>query len=168
MQLLLSGSPNSTHGAMQVFTEFVRTDLTEDQLLPVMRELLPVLMSVLSATEVSHAVWFPIAAQMIRLVQQHTPLTRSRTIAVFRQCVEAIYMIKDQHPQAAKESAAHVLPAWLDAFNVLLNLDPQQDVSGDQWDGLEVRVQIFKVGSILSLRYLSLVFFDVGKNRLST
>ena len=152
---------------MQVFTEFVRTDLTEDQLLPVMRELLPVLMSVLSATEVSHAVWFPIAAQMIRLVQQHTPLTRSRTIAVFRQCVEAIYMIKDQHPQAAKESAAHVLPAWLDAFNVLLNLDPQQDVSGDQWDGLEVRVQIFKVGSILSLRYLS-CFFDVGKNRLST
>lgn len=68
-------------------------------------------------------------------------------------------MIKDQHPQAAKEAAAHVLPAWLDAFNVLLNLDPQQDVSGDQWDGLEVRVQIFKVGSILSLRYLSLVFF---------
>ena len=77
-------------------------------------------------------------------------------------------MIKDQHPQAAKEAAANVLPAWLGAFNVLLNLDPQQDVSGDQWDGLEVRVQIFKVGSILSLRYLSLVFFDVGKNRLST
>ena len=40
---------------MQVFTEFVRTDLTEDQLLPVMRELLPVLMSVLSANEVSPA-----------------------------------------------------------------------------------------------------------------
>jgi len=40
---------------MQVFTEFVRTDLTEDQLLPVMRELLPVLMSILSANEVSPA-----------------------------------------------------------------------------------------------------------------
>jgi hypothetical protein len=52
VQLLLSGSPSSTHGAMQVLTEFVRTDITEDQLLPVMRELLPVLMSVLSATEV--------------------------------------------------------------------------------------------------------------------
>ena len=38
---------------MQVFTEFVRTDLTEDQLLPVMRELLPVLISILSANEVS-------------------------------------------------------------------------------------------------------------------
>ncbi|KAI9459661.1 ARM repeat-containing protein [Lactarius psammicola] len=126
VQLLLSGSPNSTHGAMQVFTEFVRTDLTEDQLLPVMRELLPVLMSVLSATE------------------QHTPLTRSRTISVFRQCVEALYMVKDQHPQAVKEAAGNVLPAWLDAFNVLLNLDPQHDVSGENWDGLEIRVQIFK------------------------
>ncbi len=38
---------------MQVLTEFVRTDLTEDQLLPVMRELLPVLISILSANEVS-------------------------------------------------------------------------------------------------------------------
>ncbi len=52
VQLLLSGSSNSIHGAMQVFTEFVRTDLTEDQLLPVMRELLPVLISILSANEV--------------------------------------------------------------------------------------------------------------------
>ena len=58
VQLLLSGSSNSTHGAMQVFTEFVRTDLTEDQLLPVMRELLPVLISILSANEVSTSLRF--------------------------------------------------------------------------------------------------------------
>ena len=52
IQLLLSGSSNSIHGAMQVFTEFVRTELTEDQLLPVMEKLLPVLISILSANEV--------------------------------------------------------------------------------------------------------------------
>jgi hypothetical protein len=52
VQLLLSGSPGSIHGAMQVFTEFVRTDLTEDQLLPVMRELLPVLITILSSNDV--------------------------------------------------------------------------------------------------------------------
>ncbi|KAH9958982.1 ARM repeat-containing protein [Russula dissimulans] len=126
VQLLLSGSSNSIHGAMQVFTEFVRTDLTEDQLLPVMRELLPVLMSILSASE------------------QHSPLTRSRTISVFRQCVEALYMVKDQHPQASKEAAANVLPAWLDAFKALLDVNPQQDISGEQWDGLEIRIQIFR------------------------
>lgn len=42
---------------MQVFTEFVRTDLTEDQLLPVMRELLPVLISILSANEVKPPIY---------------------------------------------------------------------------------------------------------------
>lgn len=54
-------------------------------------------------------------------------------------------MVKDQHPQAAKEAAGNVLPAWLDAFRVLLDLDPEQDVSGKEWDGLEIRIQIFKV-----------------------
>ncbi len=60
-------------------------------------------------------------------------------------------MVKDQHPQAVKEAAGNVLPAWLDAFNVLLNLDPQQDVSGENWDGLEIRVQIFKVRTLVSV-----------------
>jgi hypothetical protein len=32
---------------MQVFVEFVRSDVTEDQILPVLRELLPVLMNIL-------------------------------------------------------------------------------------------------------------------------
>ncbi|TFY66382.1 hypothetical protein EVG20_g4698, partial [Dentipellis fragilis] len=124
--LLSSGSPDSVHGAMQVFTEFIRTELTEDQILPILRELLPVLLSILGANE------------------QHTPLTRSRTIAVFRQCVEALYMVKDLHPQAVKEASASVLPVWLDAFKVLLDLDPRQDVSGASWDGLAIRIQVFR------------------------
>ena len=76
---------------------------------------------------------------------QHSPLTRSPTITVFRQHVEALYMVKDQRPQGAKEATRNVLPAWLDAFEVLLDLDPQQDVSGEHRDGLEIRIQIFKV-----------------------
>jgi importin-9 len=54
-------------------------------------------------------------------------------------------MVKDQHPQASKEAAANVLPAWLDAFKALLDVNPQQDISGEQWDGLEIRIQIFRV-----------------------
>jgi hypothetical protein len=57
-------------------------------------------------------------------------------------------MVKDQHPQAAKEAAGNVLPAWLEAFKVLLDLDPEQDVSGEHWDGLEVRIQIFRVRTV--------------------
>lgn len=55
-------------------------------------------------------------------------------------------MVKDQHPQATKEAVASVLPVWLEAFKVLLRIDPKQDVAnGDNWDGLAVRIQIFKV-----------------------
>ena len=37
---------------MQVFTEFIKADLTEDQILPVLRDLLPVLLGILGSTEV--------------------------------------------------------------------------------------------------------------------
>ncbi|KII94307.1 hypothetical protein PLICRDRAFT_50286 [Plicaturopsis crispa FD-325 SS-3] len=125
--LLSSKSPDSVHGAMQVLTEFIKSDLTEDQILPVLRQLLPVLLSILGSAE------------------QHTPLTRSRTVSVFRQCVTALFIVKEAHPQAVKEATASVLPVWLDAFRVLLNIDPQQDVSNpNSWDGLAIRIQIFK------------------------
>jgi hypothetical protein len=60
--------------------------------------------------------------------------------------VTALYMVKDQHPQAVKEAIATILPVWLEAFKVLLSLDPLKDVSNqDNWDGLAVRIQVFKV-----------------------
>ncbi|KAF5352862.1 hypothetical protein D9756_006082 [Leucocoprinus leucothites] len=132
INLLSSGSTDSIHGAMQVFTEFIKADLTEDQILPVLRQLLPVLLNILGATET------------------HSPLTRARTISVFRQCVTALFMVKDQHPQAVKEATGSVLPIWLEAFKVLLNIDPASDVSnGKKWDGLAVRIQIFKTLSTI-------------------
>ncbi len=50
--LLASPSPDSVHGAMQVFAEFIKADLSEDQILPVLRQLLPVLLNILGAPEV--------------------------------------------------------------------------------------------------------------------
>ncbi|KAL0575020.1 hypothetical protein V5O48_006949 [Marasmius crinis-equi] len=127
INLISSSSSHSVHGAMQVFTEFINNDLTEDQILPVLRDLLPVLLSILGATETQ------------------TPLTRSRSIAVFRQCVISLYMVKEQHPQAVKEAVGSVLPVWLEAFKVLLNIDPKRDVSNENnWEGLAVRNQVLK------------------------
>ncbi|THH14476.1 hypothetical protein EW146_g5852 [Bondarzewia mesenterica] len=131
INLLCTGTPYSVHGVMQVFTEFIRTDLSEDQILPVLRQLLPALLAILGAHE------------------QHSAITRSRTVAVFRQCVEALYMVKEQHPQAVKEASSSILPPWLEAFKVLLNLDPRQDVLGDHWDGLQLRSEIFVVLDIV-------------------
>ncbi|KAF7337532.1 ARM repeat-containing protein [Mycena sanguinolenta] len=130
--LISSGSSDSVHGAMQVFTEFIKSDLTEDQILPVLRDLLPVLLSILGAPEV------------------HSPLTRARTVSVFRQCVTALYMVKGQHPQAVKEAIATILPIWLEAFKVLLSTDPQADIANAQnWDALAVRIQVFKTLDVI-------------------
>ncbi|EPS97853.1 hypothetical protein FOMPIDRAFT_1037743 [Fomitopsis schrenkii] len=125
--LLSSNSPQSVHGAMQVMAEFIKADLTEDQILPVLRQLLPILLSILGAPE------------------QHSVLTRARAVGVFRTCVETLFMVKQEHPQAVKEAAQSILPAWLDAFKFLLNINPTQDIDGTpNWDGVALRIQIFK------------------------
>lgn len=112
---------------MQVFTEFVKEDLTEDQILPVLRQLLPVLMTILGD------------------VQRHSPLTRARSVSVFRQCLSALYMVKEQHPQAIKQAVDTLMPQWIEAFKVLLDTDPTQDVQNENnWDALVVRMQVFK------------------------
>lgn len=50
--LISSSSLDSVHGAMQVFNEFIKSDLSEDQILPVLRELLPALLSILGSNQV--------------------------------------------------------------------------------------------------------------------
>lgn len=62
INLLSSNSPESVHGAMQVFTEFVRSDLTEDQLIPVLRQLLPILMAILGSPQVGFI--FPVPSDL--------------------------------------------------------------------------------------------------------
>ncbi|KIJ66488.1 hypothetical protein HYDPIDRAFT_174567 [Hydnomerulius pinastri MD-312] len=160
IELISSNSPNPVHGSLQVFTEFIKSDLTEDQILPVLRQLLPVLLAILNNP------------------QQHGPLTRARTVSVFRQCVTALYMVKEQHPQAVKEATENILPVWLGTFGEILKLDPANDVSGqaspDQanWDGLAVRIQIFKALDVINtafprgLKVYLLPFLDASLNHL--
>ena len=62
-------------------------------------------------------------------------------------------MVKDQHPASVKEATASILPVWLDAFKVLLAIDPGNDVRGEgvgAWDGLVIRIEVFKVSSVSS------------------
>jgi hypothetical protein len=55
-------------------------------------------------------------------------------------------MVRDQHPSAVKEATGSILPVWIEAFKVLLNAPPQQDVqSAENWDGLTIRMEVFKV-----------------------
>ncbi|GAB1526914.1 hypothetical protein RhiTH_010088 [Rhizoctonia solani] len=114
--LLNTNNSDAIHGSMQVMAEFVRTDVSEDQILPILRQLLPVLMNILG-----------------------DPV-----------CVEALYMVKEQHPSAVTEATTSVLPTWLNAFQVLLAIDPQTDVSNDDnWDGLAVRTEVYRSLNII-------------------
>ncbi|KAG8947886.1 hypothetical protein FRC04_010244 [Tulasnella sp. 424] len=128
IELLSGASPDSVDGAMRVFAEFIKSEISEEQLLPILRELLPVLIGILGTPE------------------KHSALTRSRVLSVFNQCVQVLWMVKDQYPDPVKEAIDSILPEWLNALKILLDLDPAQDVSsGDNWDGIALRIQIFKV-----------------------
>lgn len=77
---------------------------------------------------------------------QHTPWTRARAVSVFRQCIFTLMMVKAQHPQAVKEATESILPVWIDALKTILNTPPEEDVQNvETWDGLAIRIEIFKV-----------------------
>ncbi|KAG8901625.1 hypothetical protein FRB99_005185 [Tulasnella sp. 403] len=126
--LLSSGSPDPVDGAMRVFAELTKSELSEEQLLPVLRQLLPVLLKILGSPE------------------HHSPLTRARVLGVFNGALEMLFMVKEQHKGAVKEATEDILPSWLTALKVLLDIDPRTDVASEEsWDGLAVRLQIFKI-----------------------
>lgn len=58
----------------------------------------------------------------------------------------SLYMVKDQHPAAVQEATASIIPVWLEAFKVLLDLDISQDVNEQSWDGIAIRKELFRVG----------------------
>lgn len=60
-------------------------------------------------------------------------------------------MVKGEHAQAVKDATTSILPVWLEAFKVLLAINPQNDVSTDNWDGLRVRSEIYHVCSLAIL-----------------
>lgn len=128
---------------MQVLTEFIKSDLTEDQILPVLRQLLPVLLAILNDAQVNQSLCRNVYYSMSP--QQHSPITRSRSVSVFCQCVTALYMVKDQHPQAVKEATENILPVWLDTFKEILGQPIHDILNQPTWDGLSVRIQVFKV-----------------------
>jgi len=89
--LLSSGSPDSVHGAMQVFTEFIKSDLTEDQILPVLRQLLPVLLNILGSTEVRPSALFFTTYLRIFWQDPFSPNPISNRIGLPSMCHRFVY-----------------------------------------------------------------------------
>ncbi|KAJ3527044.1 hypothetical protein NM688_g8180 [Phlebia brevispora] len=126
MTLLTSGSPDAIHGALQMFSEFGGDEISEDHLLPIQKQLLPVLLGIVNTPD------------------RHSPLTRARAISVFRQCMSSLYMVREVHKQPVKEVTAAVLPIWMDTFKALLGVDPLSDVKVQYWDGIALKREIIK------------------------
>lgn len=134
---------------MQVFIEFIKDDLTEDQLLPILQELLPILMAILGD------------------INQHSVATRAHSIAVFRHCLSALYMVKDQYPEAIKEAVGSMLPQWIGVFRVLTSPDAAMELqSWNNWDPLLLRIQVFKTLNNIQTMF-SRVFKDTVQIFLS-
>lgn len=135
LSLLSSGNTSSIHGAMQVLSDFIRNELAEDQLLPVLRQLLPLLLTILAPQAGS---------------EQHSPLTRARAVAIFRQCMTALDMVRKEHPDAVAEAVSTVLPQWLSTFHALLSTPPSADVTDpSNWDAISIRIQIFRTLDVI-------------------
>ncbi|WVR07905.1 hypothetical protein IAU60_004948 [Kwoniella sp. DSM 27419] len=126
---LLRGSPDSVHGAMRVISDFVRNDLSEDQLLPVVQDVLPAVLAILGDPE------------------HHSPTTRASTVAVFRQTIRMLETVKEEHPQAVKQAMEKLAPVWFGAFTQLLSVDAAGEV-GQNWESMNIRVEIFRTFSL--------------------
>lgn len=108
-------------------SDFVSISLTEDQLLPVARDMLPTLLAILGAPQV------------------YGPSTRARAVLIFRNCVMTLFTVKDEFPDAVKSAIGEILPQWLDAFQQLLSIDVGSELnSAESWDNIAVRTAVFQ------------------------
>ncbi|GFZ49805.1 hypothetical protein JCM24511_07208 [Saitozyma sp. JCM 24511] len=137
--LLSSGSPDGVHGAMRVVSEFVKNDLSEDQLLPVVQDLVPALLAVLGSPQV------------------HAPSTRAQTVHVFRQVLRMLETVKEEHPAAVKHALDQIAPVWMGAFKALLAGDAAGEVQAN-WENLGIRIEIFRLTTYKTLITLQSAF----------
>ncbi|KAH9823821.1 armadillo-type protein [Melampsora americana] len=97
-------------GALRVLCELVRNDLTEQQLVPVAKDLIPCLFSVISASQDDS---ISDAAMKIR------------SLSIFRQCLVTLTLVKSSYPDLTSSITMELLPNWLHLFKLLLTTDAQ-------------------------------------------
>ncbi|GAA5868959.1 hypothetical protein JCM16303_000320 [Sporobolomyces ruberrimus] len=131
LTLVRSPSIDAVEGGMRVLGDFVSISLTEDQLLPIARDMLPTLLTILGSP------------------QTYGPSTRARAILIFRQCVMTLFTVKDEHPEAVRSAIGEILPQWLDAFRQLLEVDVAGELGQGNWEGIAVRIAIFNALEII-------------------
>lgn len=125
----------AVHGAMRVLSEFVRQELAENEMIGMMREIGPVLLEILRSPS-------------------SDPGARVSTIQIFRNCVRTLYIIKDEHPDAANTAVATMLPMWLETLRGVLGtytgegtVKALQQEDEKAWAGLGILAELFRTFS---------------------
>lgn len=131
---------------MRVLSDFVSTDLSEDQLLPLSNVMLPQLLRILGDVRVSSTIDDALPKADTSGFVKYSAVTRAQSVSIFNQCISTLYMVQESHPQAAKYATQQVLPEWASAFEQILSSDP---VSDGTWSSLHIRAEIFTVSLIL-------------------
>ncbi|KAK4058553.1 hypothetical protein OIO90_000715 [Microbotryomycetes sp. JL221] len=144
LQLISSNSADSVDGGMRVLLDFVGIDLTEDQLLPIAKDLLPQLLRILGMPDT------------------HAPSTRARAVQVFKQCVMTLFTVKDEYPAAVKAAVSEILPQWLNAFRQLLDVDVKAELSSTSWEALAVRRAIYESLEVVLHSFPSAIKISLG------
>ncbi len=72
--------------------------------------------------------------------------TKSQAIGVFRQCIQTLFMLKEEYPEGTKLTMEEIVPNWLSVFNDVLSTDVSVEVNqpGSDWQGLSIRNEIFR------------------------
>ncbi|SCZ96701.1 BZ3500_MvSof-1268-A1-R1_C083g00450 [Microbotryum saponariae] len=151
-----AASPDAVDGGMRVLNDFVGIDMTEDQLLPIAREMLPRLLEIVGTP------------------QTHSPSTRARAILIFRACVMTLFTVKEEHPVAVKAAVTDILPTWLSAFQHLLATDVATELTSfPTWEALAVRTTVFGALEVIlnsfpsTLKALLPIFLQFASNDLA-
>ncbi|KAI5452485.1 hypothetical protein NCC49_000648 [Naganishia albida] len=127
--ILQSGDPRATTGALDVLKEFLQQDLPEDQLMDFLKEIAPVLLSLLNNP-------------------QTAPAVQAATISLFRESVNTLHYLKDEFSEVTERAINDVIPVWLEHMRKsLTQIDiGQAFVENPEyaWQLLKVRYSIFK------------------------
>jgi hypothetical protein len=71
-------------------------------------------------------------------------------VAVFRECLQALFMVKEQFPTAVSEASKTILPEWTTALQHILSQDARQDVQDEStWQNLALRTECFKALDVI-------------------
>ena len=80
----------------------------------------------------------------------HSYKTRGRAIAILKQCIEILVMLKEEHPEAIEPFLKPILPEWLQNFSTILKKRTtyNEEVESEEY-GLKLEVVKVKKPSFI-------------------